>query len=146
MGAIGKVTALITRKGADGQEVWVFVHPRAGMHLPAGTLEPGESVRAAALREAFEETGPSEVRFESEVAIVPAAPPHTAAISRPVVVAGRLVRAGYLAHVVERGVRHARIEVDGVEGFVPLDALSFDADATWSTSCATAPQQTNGSS
>jgi 8-oxo-dGTP pyrophosphatase MutT (NUDIX family) len=32
-------------------------HPEAGIQVPAGTIEPGESPSAAALREAAEETG-----------------------------------------------------------------------------------------
>lgn len=51
-----KAVAYITWK----RSLLVFSHPdfpEAGIQVPAGTIEPGESVEAAALREAFEETG-----------------------------------------------------------------------------------------
>ena len=56
-GALKKVCALITRRGKAGEEVLLFRHPYAGVQIPAGTVEPGESEEAAALREACEETG-----------------------------------------------------------------------------------------
>ena len=43
-----------------GDTLLVFSHPdfpEAGIQVPAGTIEPGEDPEAAALREAFEETG-----------------------------------------------------------------------------------------
>ncbi|MCL4867628.1 MAG: NUDIX domain-containing protein [Anaerolineae bacterium] len=55
--AVGKVTALITRLGVNGPELLVFQHPLAGIQLPAGTVEIGESVAAALQREVQEETG-----------------------------------------------------------------------------------------
>lgn len=51
-----KVVAYITR--AD--HLLVFTHPEApeaGIQVPAGSLEPGESPAEGALREAIEETG-----------------------------------------------------------------------------------------
>ena len=43
-----------------GDKLLVFSHPdfpEAGIQVPAGTIEPGEEPEAAALREAYEETG-----------------------------------------------------------------------------------------
>ena len=37
--------------------------PDAGIQVPAGTIEPGENLRDAVLREAKEETGLSRIRF-----------------------------------------------------------------------------------
>ena len=54
---IPKVTALITRPGAGGPELLVFDHGLAGIQLPAGTVDEGESFATAALREGWEETG-----------------------------------------------------------------------------------------
>ena len=51
-----KVVTYIT----SGNALLVFRHPdfpEAGIQVPAGTIEEGEAPEAAALREAFEETG-----------------------------------------------------------------------------------------
>jgi 8-oxo-dGTP pyrophosphatase MutT (NUDIX family) len=51
-----KVVAYITR----GMDLLVFRHtefPEAGIQVPAGSVEPGESLRSAVLREAYEESG-----------------------------------------------------------------------------------------
>ena len=54
---IEKVVALITRRSAGGTELLLFRHPYAGVQIPAGTVEEGEEVVQAALREAAEESG-----------------------------------------------------------------------------------------
>lgn len=56
MEQIEKVVAYVTH----GDRLLVFRHtafPEAGIQVPAGTLEPGESPESAVLREAQEETG-----------------------------------------------------------------------------------------
>ena len=60
---VKKVVAYITR----GDELLVFTHrdsPEAGVQVPAGTVEEGETLDAAVLREVHEETGltPTAVR------------------------------------------------------------------------------------
>jgi 8-oxo-dGTP pyrophosphatase MutT (NUDIX family) len=57
---VGKVTALILRAAPGGDELLVFQHPHAGIQIPAGTIEPGETPEVAVLREAAEETGLTE--------------------------------------------------------------------------------------
>lgn len=59
MAVLQKVAILVTRPGPSGQEVLVFEHVEvaAGVQVPAGTVEPGEDVRVAALRELAEESG-----------------------------------------------------------------------------------------
>lgn len=57
-----KVTAFITRSTEGGTQLLTFGHPTAGTQLPAGTVEAGEAIEAALLREVQEETGLSEVR------------------------------------------------------------------------------------
>jgi 8-oxo-dGTP pyrophosphatase MutT (NUDIX family) len=48
----------VVLRSANGQtEVLAFEHPLAGFQLVKGTIEPGESVEAAALRELAEESG-----------------------------------------------------------------------------------------
>jgi 8-oxo-dGTP diphosphatase len=49
-----KVLAYVLRPCATGTELLVFAHrdhPDAGVQVPAGTVEPGEDVEAAAVRE-----------------------------------------------------------------------------------------------
>ena len=60
-----KVTAFVTRQSPCGQELLLFRHPHAGIQLPAGTVEEGETPEQAVLREAMEETGLSNLRLGS---------------------------------------------------------------------------------
>ncbi len=57
MQAVEKVCVFVMRDGARGKEVLLFEHPSAGIQVPTGTVELGESPSKAALREAQEETG-----------------------------------------------------------------------------------------
>jgi len=52
-----KAVPVVLRKSASGTEVLVFNHPLAGAQLVKGTVEPGESVNEAAVRELAEESG-----------------------------------------------------------------------------------------
>jgi 8-oxo-dGTP pyrophosphatase MutT (NUDIX family) len=54
---VEKVTAFITRPSEKGHDLLLFQHPNAGVQIPAGTVEEGETPEAAVLREAVEETG-----------------------------------------------------------------------------------------
>ncbi|MCY4437420.1 MAG: NUDIX domain-containing protein [Chloroflexi bacterium] len=59
---VKKVVAYITR----GDELLVFTHrdfPEAGVQVPAGTVEEGETLDVAVLREVHEETGLSRTAF-----------------------------------------------------------------------------------
>lgn len=60
MNRVEKAFAYIT----NGTRILVFEHadfPSAGIQVPAGTIEPGESPAAAVVREAHEETGMSDL-------------------------------------------------------------------------------------
>jgi 8-oxo-dGTP pyrophosphatase MutT (NUDIX family) len=65
-----KVAALITRPGPNGPELIVFDHGVAGVQLPAGTVEDGESFEVAATREAWEETGALGLELGRELAVL----------------------------------------------------------------------------
>ena len=54
---IEKVTAFVTREWEGERQLLLFQHPNAGVQIPAGTVEKGESPEQAVLREAAEETG-----------------------------------------------------------------------------------------
>jgi 8-oxo-dGTP pyrophosphatase MutT (NUDIX family) len=54
---IEKVTAFITRKSRDGNDLLLFEHPNAGIQIPSGTVEDQEMSEEAVIREVTEETG-----------------------------------------------------------------------------------------
>jgi 8-oxo-dGTP pyrophosphatase MutT (NUDIX family) len=54
---IEKVTAFVTRQTDTGIELLLFEHPRAGIQIPAGTVNGGETPEEAVQREVAEETG-----------------------------------------------------------------------------------------
>jgi 8-oxo-dGTP pyrophosphatase MutT (NUDIX family) len=54
---IEKVTAFVTRQSKDGYDLLLFKHPNAGIQIPAGTVEDGETPEQAVIREVNEETG-----------------------------------------------------------------------------------------
>lgn len=58
---VEKVTAFVMGQRAGVDELLFLYHPHAGIQLPAGTVETGESAMVAALREAEEETGLKEL-------------------------------------------------------------------------------------
>ena len=58
---IQKVTAFIIRKKGKSPQLLLFEHPHAGIQIPAGTVEEGETPQEAILRELREETGLEQV-------------------------------------------------------------------------------------
>jgi 8-oxo-dGTP pyrophosphatase MutT (NUDIX family) len=52
-----KAVAAVVRGTGSRRELLVFRHPIAGVQVPKGTVEPGEDLAAAALRELHEESG-----------------------------------------------------------------------------------------
>lgn len=64
---VHKVTAFITRDIKDYREILAIQHPTAGTQLPAGTVELGEDIEAAVIREAQEETGIQTFHMQSHL-------------------------------------------------------------------------------
>jgi 8-oxo-dGTP pyrophosphatase MutT (NUDIX family) len=65
-----KVQCYITREHTGSVQVLVFEHldfPSAGIQVPAGSIEAGETPEQAALREAWEESGIRELRVKHSV-------------------------------------------------------------------------------
>lgn len=65
-----KVVCYIVRDG----RLLVFKHldeawDQSGLQVPAGSIKPGESVESAALREAYEETGLTDLRLVRKVGV-----------------------------------------------------------------------------
>jgi 8-oxo-dGTP pyrophosphatase MutT (NUDIX family) len=67
---LDKVTVFVVRPAAAGYDLLLFEHHAGSIQLPAGTVEPGEALRAAALREAREETGLADLAIARELGAV----------------------------------------------------------------------------
>jgi 8-oxo-dGTP pyrophosphatase MutT (NUDIX family) len=66
-----KVLAYITRERDGRRELLAFTHrdyPEVGVQVPAGTVEPGEAIEAALLREIREESGLTNLRLARKLA------------------------------------------------------------------------------
>jgi 8-oxo-dGTP pyrophosphatase MutT (NUDIX family) len=63
MTSIEKVTAFVTAHTSKGTELLLFRHPNAGIQIPAGTVNPGETPDQAVIREVAEETGLVEIEI-----------------------------------------------------------------------------------
>jgi ADP-ribose pyrophosphatase YjhB (NUDIX family) len=68
---VHKIAAFVTRREGPERELLVFRHPSAGIQLPAGTVEAGEAIEVAALREVREETGLRDVIIIAALATIP---------------------------------------------------------------------------
>ncbi|MBN2500911.1 MAG: NUDIX domain-containing protein [Anaerolineales bacterium] len=60
---IQKVTGFVIREVQGEQQLLVFRHPFTGIQIPAGTVEIGEALEVAVLREVAEEGGLTDVRI-----------------------------------------------------------------------------------
>lgn len=67
-----KVVAYVTRNIGSGGELLVFTHrdyPEAGLQVPAGTVEEGEGIEAALLREVEEESGLTSLKISRKLGV-----------------------------------------------------------------------------
>ena len=67
---VEKVTAFITRERNGVKELLLFKHPTAGIQIPAGTVEEGETPETAVRREVYEETGLRVVKIEKSLGCI----------------------------------------------------------------------------
>ena len=67
---VEKVTALVTRERDAVKDLLLFKHPTAGIQIPAGTVEDGETPETAVIREVFEETGLRNVNIEQSLGCI----------------------------------------------------------------------------
>jgi 8-oxo-dGTP pyrophosphatase MutT (NUDIX family) len=70
MNTVNKVTAFILREVGKEKQILMFRHPNAGIQIPAGTVEDGETPEIAVLREVVEETGLDKVRIDRHLGVV----------------------------------------------------------------------------
>lgn len=146
-----KVTAFVTREGGKGRELLVFRHPTAGVQLPAGSIEPGESPEAAVLREVAEETGLENILGVSNLGMrIYPLPDKGRVVAKDTVVYadpqvtsdGISVRRGLTVHEIGRSeefsqiesreyvVRNGILQIDKTvfTGWVPVDDLSSNME------------------
>lgn len=62
-----KVTTFVTRGSGAGAELLVFWHTGAGVQVPAGTVDDGETFDQAAAREVFEETALADLEMRARL-------------------------------------------------------------------------------
>ena len=67
---VEKVTAFVTRERNGVRELLLFRHPTAGIQIPAGTVDDGETPEAAVMREVYEETGLRGVKIEQSLGCI----------------------------------------------------------------------------
>ena len=68
MSTVDKVCPVVFRD-ASMRQILAFEHPQTGLQLVKGFVEPGESVRAAALRELAEESGIADTGIAQDLGI-----------------------------------------------------------------------------
>ncbi len=69
-GTLDKVTTFVVRPAAAGYELLLFEHSDGSIQVPAGTVDPDETSPSAALREAREETGLTDLAIARDLGAV----------------------------------------------------------------------------
>ena len=136
---IEKVTGYVTRRTDSGApELLVFQPLHVGLQVPAGTVEPGEAIEDAALREMFEETGLKtlrQVRYLGSIE-VPLTDQSRAPMKDVVLRkepgrergVGLYVPRAHWLRVVERADEYARVDVAGQSGWLRAEVLAERMD------------------
>lgn len=136
-GTIEKVTAFITRPGRRGDDPLLFEHPYAGYHIPAGTVEAGENHQAAALREAREETGLTELAVHRYLGAIDEVLVNELAVLGPAIVYARPDTGSFDWASLRRGIR---VQLERTAGdFCQVTYREYDQvpDSNYVTYCIT---------
>lgn len=67
--SVEKVTAFVIRRVETSVDLLLFEHPHAGIQIPAGTVQGGETPEQAVLREVAEETGLTNVSLRRTLGV-----------------------------------------------------------------------------
>lgn len=111
-----KVTVFVMGQRDGVDELLLLYHPHAGIQLPAGTMEAGESARDAALREGEEETGLQGLVWggllgEERIELAP--DKGVMAFSTPVTIRPDGATRSYVAGMMRRGIFVDVLRVEG---------------------------------
>ena len=128
-----KVTAFVTRQRNNRREPLLFEHPHCEAQFPAGTVDPGETPEAAAIREVWEETGLKHTRIIASLGVEKRPMPdgaffvlhNTPVYARPDVNSfdwAHIRRGIWLNHVCENGSEKGRVS----EGFRHVEYIEHD--------------------
>ena len=119
-----KVTAFVTKEQTAGVELLLFRHPFAGIQLPAGTVEPGESPDKAAIREVWEETGLRDVTIKQPLGSIEETRPGHVFIALPTKVYARPDVSSFDWAQLRRGIRVRLLRE--AEGFTQVTYEEWD--------------------
>ena len=132
---IEKVTAYVTRRSVSGEpNLLVFQTHDRSIQVPAGSVEPGEQISAAAIREATEETGLTRiglVRFLGSISVKlnDGTMLYKDSILRGTKGTDRVWRRSQWVNVTRRIGSYSEIVVDNTDrGWVPTDSLADRMD------------------
>ena len=132
---IEKVTAYVTRRSVSGEpNLLVFQTYDGSIQVPAGSVEPGEQISDAAIREVTEETGLAGIRLvrflgSISVELKDGTMLYKDSILRGTKGTGRVWPRSQWVNVTRRIGSYSEIVVDKADkGWVPTDSLADRMD------------------